>query len=267
ASNHDHLATINEQLTSSGLAIRRLSFKDDSSEYMTEVVVNLGRLFQHGPPTAHNSSQGWLWDVRPEFRNNRAHGTEPMSDARANVQNRDLKPARSETMQQFPWHTDCSWDPPRYFGLHVLQADKCGGGHTSLISVEHVVQLCNPETVRALCRPEFQFSVPDEFQEGLGKSMVAGNVLWHDHHWRIRYRSDTVQARTARASQALSELGAILQHPKSGKVQDHILTLTPDFLRSGSVMLVDNSRWLHSRSVVADPDRHLRRIRWSPFTL
>lgn len=51
------------------------------------------------------------------------------------------------------------------------------------------------------------------------------------------------------------------------EVQAETLHLTPDCLPRGSVVLMDNRRWLHARNEVMDPERHLRRVRWDarPF--
>jgi hypothetical protein len=90
--------------------------------------------------------------------------------------------------------------------------------------------------------------------------------------FRIRFRSDIITPLTDEASVALSELNEILarigpQNDISEAIdgqqrEEMCLNLTADMLPSGSIILLDNGRWLHARNEVKDPSRHLRRIRW-----
>lgn len=80
----------------------------------------------------------------------------------------------------------------------------------------------------------------------------------------VCFREDIVTLLTAEAALAWQELKNYLL---GQKVQAETLQLTSDCLPRGSVILIDNYRWLHARSHVRDPERHLRRVRWDarPF--
>ncbi|KAI1362095.1 hypothetical protein F5Y08DRAFT_313148 [Xylaria arbuscula] len=118
-----HVQTVADELARTGLLKISLDFQDDDSRYLEQLVVSLHKYHAHRLPISHSFNRGWFWDVRPST----------VKTQSANHQ------ARSETMEEFPWHTDCSYeDPtPRYFALHVLQPDRCGGGVLSFMNVQN----------------------------------------------------------------------------------------------------------------------------------
>lgn len=171
-------------------------------------------------------------------------------------------------MNDFPWHTDCSYalEPPRFFGLHVLQADQCGGGTLSVVQLDKVLKFVSKEAVKTLSEEEFRIEVPPEFENGT--KAVIGPVLklvGGDQEgfqkMKCRYRADLIYPLTEKATSALGELNRALDQAWTDK-GDLCLNLTPKMLPNGSVLLMDNGKWLHARNEVKDPERHLRRIRW-----
>jgi alpha-ketoglutarate-dependent taurine dioxygenase len=229
-----------------------LGFQDDDCRYLEQLVLNLHKYHRHGLPITHSASRGWFWDVRP-------------TPSSLQVQNR----ARSETMEIFPWHTDCSYEhsPPRFFALQVLQPDQYGGGTLSVLNVDRALGLLSPSARAALVRPEYRFAVPPEFVKS-DERHIVGSVLGTDasgRSTRLRFRGDIITPLTTDAGAALQELKTMLRMPLQANTEP--LHLTPAFLPRGSIILMDNRRWLHSRNQVRDPNRHLRRIRWDtrPF--
>lgn len=169
-------------------------------------------------------------------------------------------------MNQFPWHTDCSYEasPPRFFALQVLQNDKCGGGTFSILNVERLLHHVRPSTREALSRLEYCITVPPEFRK-TDQSSIIGSVTAYSELSQaglVRFREDIITPLTADASAALKELKDVLQSPGA---QKEVLHLTSDLMPSGTIILMDNCRWLHGRNEVKDPNRHLRRIRWNPI--
>ena len=171
-------------------------------------------------------------------------------------------------MNDFPWHTDCSYtlEPPRYFGLHVLQADRCGGGTLSALQLSKVLRKLSKETMEALFLEEFRIEVPPEFEDGT--QFIVGSVLTLTKgekdgslETRCRYRADITHPLTKRAKWALEDLDRVLGQARTGE-NELCLNLTPQMIPNGSIVLMDNARWLHARNEVKDPERHLRRIRW-----
>ncbi|KAH7125923.1 hypothetical protein EDB81DRAFT_663851 [Dactylonectria macrodidyma] len=254
ANNRGHVGRIAQQLQQSGILRISLQFPDDDSEYLKHLLIGLHENHGHHLPIAHSATRGWFWDIRPS-----------KADCQAGSHR-----ARSETMDEFPWHTDCSYEdpPPRYFALQVLQHDRFGGGTLSVMNVERLGQLLSPGTRAALARPEYQITIPPEFIKDSTLRTMTGSVLVADATGRpswMRFRQDIVAPLSERASEALQELRQTLQ---SAETQlRSTVHLTADDLPKRSIILVDNRRWLHARNHVKDPERHLRRVRWDavPF--
>ncbi|KAF7557976.1 hypothetical protein G7Z17_g266 [Cylindrodendrum hubeiense] len=254
AKQHDHVRHVAEQLKQSGILKISLGFKDSDSEYLQQLLLSLHENHNHQLPISHSATRGWFWDVRPSTKDFQA----------VNHQ------ARSETMEEFPWHTDCSYEnpPPRYFALQVLQHDRFGGGTLSVMNVERLSELLSAASRAALVRPDFQITTPPEFIKDLTQDHITGSVLVPDAEGRptmMRFREDILTPLNDSASGALDELKQALQ---STEVRSHAtLHLTADDLPERSIVLVDNRRWLHARNDVKDPKRHLRRVRWDaiPF--
>ncbi|KAK6353571.1 hypothetical protein TWF696_005533 [Orbilia brochopaga] len=245
-----HVAQVHQSLEEQGIALVRLNFEDPESDYLVRLVRDgLSKMYGHGLPVDHSQKKGWLWDVKPlhsKMENNTTG--EPL--------------ARSETMNVFPWHTDCSFEdaPPRHFALHVLHADRYGGGALSIVRTKDIVQELSEETISRLSMPEFELNVPGEFDKGIG-SLVGSLLDMSDNDPKLRYRRDIITPLTRQAQVALDELDAVLDDCRSKKV------MKAEDLPDGMVIVLDNAKWLHARNQVNDPNRHLRRVRWNaqPF--
>ena len=168
-------------------------------------------------------------------------------------------------MENFPWHTDCSYEasPPRFFGLQVLQPDRHGGGTLSLTNVEELIRALSPTSVAALLKPHYRIITPQEFIKGSGDAChIIGSIIAANKTGQatmMRFREDITTPLSVEAHDALKELKQTLL---GMEMQRKVTNLTPEFLPKGSIVLTDNYRWLHARSQVRDPKRHLRRVRW-----
>jgi alpha-ketoglutarate-dependent taurine dioxygenase len=248
-----HIQEIQQHLKQKGLVKLSLGFPDDTSRYLHGLIVGLSKFHGHGLPVDHSASQGWFWDIRPSAAQFQSNGCQ----------------ARSETMQEFPWHTDCSYEenPPRYFALQVLQPDRRDGGVFSALSVHHILRHLSPSSTAALCRPDYRITVPPEFVRSSGKRHIVSSLLAvtaADDRGRpaaamMRFREDIVTPLSAAARRAVDELKQVLM---GSEAQRETLHLTAEDMPRGSVLLLDNRRWLHARNEVRDPARHLRRVRW-----
>ncbi|ESZ90467.1 hypothetical protein SBOR_9161 [Sclerotinia borealis F-4128] len=249
ASHASHLRAVHETLVRQGVLQIQLGFDDDESLYLRDLIYNLHQNHGHGLPISHSAEQGWFWDIRPST-----------SSFQSNAHQ-----ARSETMLCFDWHTDCSYetDPPRFFALQVLQTDRYGGGTLSVLNVDRVLTFLSQFTQKRLSRCEYKITVPPEFVKKGGERHVVGNLLAASggeiHGGSLRFRADITVPLTQDASDALAELKDIL---KNGKTQAETIHLKSETLPRGSIIMMDNRRWLHSRNEVKDPERHLRRVRW-----
>ena len=240
-----HIAAVNEALRGPGVALVSLKFIDTSSDYLQRLVLGLRSYHNHGPPIEHSATRGWFWDVRP------------MEKA--------INRARSESSLNFPWHTDCSYEsrPPQFFALHVLHADQHGGGTLLALNALQVLRKLESSAFETLSRPEFRITVPPEFSKGIPS--IDGSVLnqaGESSDLRIRFRSDIIRPLSNRAEKALKGVRRLLAPGSEADIEDIKLRFTPEDLPSNTIVLMDNSRWLHARTEVKDPKRHLRRIRW-----
>ncbi|OGM46080.1 hypothetical protein ABOM_005642 [Aspergillus bombycis] len=251
-----HVRDIHNHLQHDGILKISLSFPDDNSHYLESLIISLSKSHGHGLPITHSASRGWFWDVRP---------SETIFQT-ANHQ------ARSETMQEFPWHTDCSYEhaPPRFFALQVLHPDRYGGGTLSVMKIDRLSQFLTPAAKAALFEPEYQITIPPEFIKDPDQRHIVGSLFALDtqdqgHSLIMRYRDEIVAPLSARAAAALKELKDALQNLEA--LSQCTLHLTAADLPERSIILLDNYRWLHARNGIKDPARHLRRVRWNavPF--
>ncbi|CAG8364642.1 unnamed protein product [Penicillium salamii] len=249
-----HTNEIHRHLQTHGVLKITLGFPDTESQYLESLVKNLGARHGHGPPITHSATRGFFWDVRPTT-------TSLAQDNRA----------RSETMSEFPWHTDCSYehDPPQFFALQVLQPDRCGGGTLSALTIERICSLLSDDAQSTLFKPKFEIKIPPEFVKDPTKPNILGSILStsaRDQSILMRYRDDIITPITDGASLALTELRSALKELELSP--DAILHLKSEDMPEGSIILFDNRRWLHARNQIKDPNRHLRRVRWNatPFS-
>ncbi|KAB8213678.1 hypothetical protein BDV33DRAFT_184270 [Aspergillus novoparasiticus] len=251
-----HVRDVHNNLKDHGILKISLSFPDDKSQYLESLIVSLSKNHGHGLPITHSASRGWFWDVRP-------------SETSFQTENHQ---ARSETMQEFPWHTDCSYEhaPPRFFALQVLQPDRYGGGTLSVMKIDRLSQFLSPTTKAALLEPEFQITIPPEFIKHPDQRHIVGSLFAIDMQDQgpslmMRYRDEIVTPLSARAAAALKELKGALKDMEA--LSHSTLHLTAADLPERSIILLDNYRWLHARNGIKDPARHLRRVRWNaiPF--
>lgn len=117
-----HVRDVSNHLREHGILKVSLAFPDDTSRYLQDLVHSLHQNHGYILPIAHSAARGWFWDVRPNDTIFQSHNHQ----------------ARSETMQDFPWHTDCSYEesPPGYLALQILQHDCQGGGTLSVMRID-----------------------------------------------------------------------------------------------------------------------------------
>lgn len=257
------VADVHHELQRVGMAKVKLAFPDPSSSFLETLVCSFSKNHGHQLPISHSASQGWFWDVRP------SDGTSiPLQTANHR--------ARSETMADFPWHTDCSYEdnPPRYFGLHVLQHDRFGGGTLSAMNIAKLGEALSPGAREALQRKEYVITIPPEFIKEPSRRKIVGNIMATGETGAtdtsmMRFRRDLLQPLTSAAASALKELDTLLDDSRAsnGPAATSTVHLKATDCPAGTIILMDNRRWLHARDDIKDPERHLRRIRWDaiPF--
>jgi lysine 2,3-aminomutase len=140
--------------------------------------------------------------------------------------------------REFFLHTDLSYSssPPPFFLLHSLVNSPSNGGMTTLCPLAGLLGRLSEEAVRQLALPQFLFPVPSYYP---GDGPVTSAVLQtapDGSRW-IRFRRDGLRSTTWAGMAAVGELlDAIVEQ----SLETH--------LESGSVLLIDNRRWLHGRT-------------------
>jgi alpha-ketoglutarate-dependent taurine dioxygenase len=158
----------------------------------------------------------------------------------------------SLTMEPLPFHTDGAFDDPspRYLAQYVVQEDRFGGGETLLVAVDQVLRRLSDETLAVLRSTSFRFYAPAEYNKGIpyrDATILFGDGL-------MRYRREIIDEDVCReAIPALDELDKAINAVEPLRLP----------LPSGTILLLDNARFLHARTEVRDPERHLLRMRFS----
>ena len=187
-----------------------------------------------GKPHSHNGDGAYVWDIKPI-----------PGKTSATV-------ARSQTNEEFVFHTDCSFEfpPPTYVALYVIQEDRLGGGITQLVKFEDVERLLPGNTVQIL-RTLYKVKIPKEFFKG--QEYIEASIIYGNH--QISFRRDCIvnSECTSEQLKALDVLEEIIQRKELSR---NLL------LKNGSVLFLDNTRYLHARTAILDDSRHLQRIRY-----
>ena len=161
--------------------------------------------------------------------------------------------ARSQTADPFPFHTDGSFEdpPPDYIALYVVQHDQVGGGVTLFLSVQTVLKRISTEERHILSATRFRFRVPSEFNKGVPYRDLS--VLLR--RGRVRYRREIIDESVCTPTQirAMDEFDAAIATAQPMRFS----------LESGMIVIFDNASFLHARTEVLDPERHLLRMRFS----
>jgi alpha-ketoglutarate-dependent taurine dioxygenase len=196
---------------------------------------------QLGTPIAQDAAGTMVWQVRQHTRN-----ADPGPQALGLV-------PRSWTLDEFPFHTDGSFEDPQpaHVALYAVRADRMGGGQTQLKSVAEILSHLSNESRHTLLTSRYRFRVPPEFVKDAADRclpIVYGDGLMRWRHEQI----DTSEATEAQRA-ALAELVDAVE-----VVQPICLNL-----HDGDLLVVDNGRFLHARTTILDAERHLLRMRFA----
>ena len=191
---------------------------------------------QLGTPLTQDASGALVWHVRqpPEAE---VRGCAP----------------RSWTLDEFPFHTDGSFEDPQpaWVALYCVEPDRFGGGQTQLKNVREILARVSPVSLHTLRTTRYRFAVPPEFRRDVPERELP--IVYGPDMMRYRREQILDEGCTREQLEALAEL------------VDAVETVEPVcfHLRSGDLLLLDNGRYLHARSRVLDPDRHLLRMRFT----
>ena len=206
----------------------------DLEEFFIEFIENLG-----GRCLAHDADPSSLvWHVRP-----------------ADVSSDDSDPvlARSQTTDDFSFHTDCSYEihPPEYMALFVLHQDQCDGGKLQIIRLSDVLARLSAATKTFLINNRLPIQIPEEFRKSSSIDHINEPLLLGED--RIRYRSDILSEHNGKE---LNELHSAIE-----QVDRYEPALT-----NYTMIILNNHQYLHGRTEIFDRRRHLLRIRFNrPF--
>ncbi|KZT23789.1 Clavaminate synthase-like protein [Neolentinus lepideus HHB14362 ss-1] len=215
---------------------------EEKSELLLEIVNALGKA------DSHSATEGALWDIK-----NKPEGVISQGTGQKAI-------AISHTLDEFSWHIDGSFEekPTRFFAFHIIHPDKQGGGVFRLLPVADIVNSLPDDITEILATKDFNIKVPPEFFKGahtLRKPLLErpanGPAL-------IRYRKGVCSAdeHDVVAQKAIRVLENLLQAEDTG------FAVPAEHFKEDTLLLLDNRRFLHSRTSIRDPNRWLRRVRF-----
>jgi len=165
---------------------------------------------------------------------------------------------QSQTADAFLPQTGAAFEPvpPRFFALSIVRADHGVGGYTSLASVEEAVNGLSAEDIDTLLNTSVQWKRPTEFAKD-GMETTSAPVLMSKR--RARVRGDIIVTDHLSDEDQKKFWGAYKRF--YGILEDMCLKSAVN-LPERSMILVDNQRFVHSRTSIIDPRRNLLRIRF-----
>lgn len=216
-------------LFGSGIILLELGFDNPDASIMKTIVENLGSI------NTHDGKETAIWDVKYDGSVDQDKGT------------------RSLTTKKFPIHTDASFEesPPQYVALYVVAEDSLGGGINQLIDGRQVLQYLSREAISVLQTKAFKFKVPQEFIKN--HDYIEASILDLEGNFRYRQEILILDDCSPEELQAIGELELLLANKSLMK---------SIFLKTGTIIIFDNGRFLHGRTKVRDKQRHLKRMRF-----
>ena len=220
---------IKQVLVKMGIMIFSLKY-DDSDGLAMEKIVNA-----IGIPHTHDTNGRVIWDIKQGGSN----GSEQL--------------ARSHKDSEFVIHTDCSYELniPDFFGLQIIQHDQMGGGKNLFVDGQTLIQHLSDKSFETLQNEKVKINVPPEFKKD--EDHIHATVI--DADFNVRFRKEII------------DLASISDDMKLALNEFEQLCYSPDlnrslFVEKNSIMIIDNKRFLHARTQIKDPSRHLKRIRF-----
>jgi TfdA family taurine catabolism dioxygenase TauD len=214
---------------------------DVTGESMQDIVRALGT------PISQDAVGTMVWQVREQ-----AQLRPRITCADPGPQALGLVP-RSWTLDEFPFHTDGSFEDPQptHVALYAVRADHKGGGQTQLKSVAEILSHLSNDSRHVLLTTLYRFRVPPEFVKDAADRCLP--IVYGDGLMRWRHEQIDETEATPAQRVALAELA------------DAIETVQPICLNlhDGDLLVVDNGRFLHARTAILDPQRHLLRMRFA----
>lgn len=223
------MAEIQTAIETDGVALVELLGADPEAKYLQALVAELG---DDNVPLHDSRANSVVWDIKSK------QGGQ----------------ARSHTSDEFVLHTDGSFEPspPKLMALQCLTQDKMCGGLNQLVSATEVFEALGQKNVSVLQNTEYTVAVPPEFYKG--SSEYRTPLL--SKGGGVRYRHDIIDRDSLGENEhkALSDLDSAVRT---------LAATSPRFsLPEGTVLIFDNTRFLHSRTEVRDTRRHLKRVRF-----
>jgi hypothetical protein len=206
-------------------------FIKNMENFFIEIIEKLG-----GQCLAHNEDKNsFVWHVQP-------------IEINSNGKQQSL--ARSQTDDEFSFHTDCSYEinPPEYMALFVLEQDQLGGGQLEIIQLSDIFKCLLLKTKENLLKEKFRINIPLEFRKSSDIDHINAPILSDDD--KIRYRSDILSEEN---NEQFNELNSIIHKVKKYR----------PILNKYTMIILNNQKYLHGRTKILDRRRHLLRIRFN----
>ncbi|KAJ2992737.1 hypothetical protein HDV02_002877 [Globomyces sp. JEL0801] len=227
----EKIQSVLDSLHESGIVVVSTPVNDICPENFQEMLQSLGAISQE-----HNKEGTFCWTINAKLSTT----------------------ARSHTSEAFLVHTDASFEdsPPRYFALAIKHQDCTGAGETSLASIEDAVSQLTEVQKKILRTTVVKWTIPPEFNRGI--PYVKGTVLFSNTMGR--FRKDIID------TSDLTKENADLFWDAYNTI-DNILANSCEknksVLPEGSIVIIDNWKYVHSRKQFNDLNRLLYRVRFN----
>lgn len=212
-----------------GILIISLGYADEG-ETLQRIAENIGI------PHKHNDHESFAWDIKVAAES-------PTSDYLA----------RSHQTHEFYLHTDCSYEEkvPDYFGLYVLNPDQFDGGKNLIVDQRDLIPCLSKQSLLLLQNYPVTIHVPQEFYKGIPS--ITATII--DKDLNLRYRREIIDLEKLTAPQKI----ALHEFESLAYSVQHTRHLS---LEKNQILLLDNKRYLHGRTLIKDKTRYLKRIRF-----
>lgn len=240
--------TIASALETTGWFLLTNFCPDLSGEALNDAYLSL--CAKVGVPIGHDRQGTLIWDIKSRDANKGPNAVVTYS----------------EHNHEADLHTDSQYSsyPEDYFTLLSLKRASCGGGESSLLSLEDILAemqetSAGREALSVLSSTDYPFIIPNVFRKNKqeGVEINFGPVF---NNGQIRFRIDTMEKALAHDPSLCTERQLNSFNFLKNLVRN-TTRINRFFLNDRDLIFINNKTMLHGRGSFTDSERHLLRIR------
>lgn len=165
-------------------------------------------------------------------------------------------------------HTESSdyVTPPKYLALWCEQPSNCGGGATTLASVEGFLRQLTEEEQKKLMETICFFGARSGIHQNRTKGVFAPILLFNRNKPNFRFSYNLLKyGDYSPNNDQLDQLEKFIPNPFIAEIADKFLNYYQEnnmgiVMKKYSLLLWNNQTMVHSRTAYKDPNRELHRI-------